>query len=236
MKKYLILLFIMICAFLFSQNAGQVKWGMSKDEVKGIETAKLVRETDDTLIYTENLNNGKDEFTVIYRFENNSMVYTGYYTKFENDKDNFGRMHNLFVDYKGLFEKEYGQAGIPDPFFAKYSLTKFAGSKSIVDINKDLNTFLESTLQDSFIESKINSGFMYLLNWAFDDTHVSLFSGLNPNDKKLHFFVLYTSKLFDEVLKQKTLALISEDRENQQFKRIKRLTNLSDRLDRNNDE
>ena len=106
MKKIMIIIILLLFSlYLYSDpDFRNVNWGMTKEEVKQIETIKFEEENDNMLIYSTRISNL--DAILFYVFVGNKLTKAGYLFTEEHSND------NLFIDdfkkIDALLIKKYG--------------------------------------------------------------------------------------------------------------------------------
>jgi hypothetical protein len=110
-KKIFIIIFIIVCGLAYSQDFRQVKWGMSKEDVKKTEKLEIYSESETFLFYNIVLN--KTNMWLIYKFIDNKL-YLSAYTTYEKYTNGL-KYIEIYESFKDSLTKKYGNpTGIID--------------------------------------------------------------------------------------------------------------------------
>lgn len=94
----------------FEHDFRNATWGISKSEIKKIETAKLLDETDEVLMYRGKV--GTYDAVIVYKFTNNKLRTGAYFVKEEHTNE------NLFIedynDINKILKTKYGMPTTDD--------------------------------------------------------------------------------------------------------------------------
>jgi antitoxin component YwqK of YwqJK toxin-antitoxin module len=189
-----------------------VKWGMTVNDVKKVETAQFEKEEKNpengitTLLqYKTKLDN--NDFWINYYFNEGDgngiidyAVYTyGYIKDVNYDINSYKTIKKLFIKYKELLESKYGEAKLPDENYFTYNYYKFQYED--IEINKKLDNYLIPTSDDSSLLYKnmenntilddIQKGFLYLLYWDTDTTNISISASYLGNNGNISVDINY---------------------------------------------
>jgi len=158
----------------------KTRWGFTKEQVKLMETDKIIKESDSLIMYKSYVDNNdeKIEFAcnIVYIFSKNKLIKAGYkYVLSDVFHSEWNDYVSTYNTYKGYLSEKYGK-----PFWS--------GKLWENDIYKTDNENLTGYL--------INEGFLRLMSvWKNKRTETSI--TLNSvKDKEMYFLIIYEDRLY----------------------------------------
>lgn len=144
----------------------KVHWGMSKGEVKKNETAEFIGETDNALLFKENIA-GLDS-KLVYMFEDGKLRNSAY--KFENKYSDVEDYINDYAKLKDAYTKKNGE-----PYTDEVKWTN--------DSFKDVPSMLGQAL----IEGHVS----YITQWSLPETNIILSLYKDKDEDEINLMAAY---------------------------------------------
>lgn len=158
-----------VVPFTSSYDFRKINWGMSRQAVKKTEQAKPEEEESNYLLYKVNVSDM--DSTVVYYFQNDKLVQSGYIYQEKRSKDN---------DYIDDYEK------VKDTLALRYGYPM-----------TDTKTWRNRLYQDDYDKYglAVKMGHLkYSATWETDKTSIEL--KLDSEDQVIYLVVIYTSKQY----------------------------------------